>query len=628
MRKYILQGIFTLFILLPLGSCKKYLDVVPDNVATIDNAFTMRSQAEKFLFTCFSYMPRDGSLNDDPAFTGGDEMWQIATRVNYFDMARGLQNKVSPLGDRWPVLYRGIRDCNIFLENIGKVPDLEDTERARWIAEVKFLKAYYHFYLLRMYGPIPLVKENLPIDADINAVKVVRAPVDECFAYIVQLLNEAKDGLPAVISNPGREMGRITQPIALSFKAQVLVTAASPLFNGNTDQSTLKNPDGTPLFNASYSKVKWDSAAVACRQAIELCHQVGIKLYTFTPDAAVPNLSPALKTQMNIRNSVAQKWNAEIIWANTQSNASSLQSLVSTWWDPALVDGTTVRGELSPPLKIAEMFYTKNGVPINEDKTWNYSDRYGLRTAGVDDRYLIRQNYTTANLHFDREPRFYANLGFDGGVYYGQGRYDDANPSNLFYLEAKFKQRNGFGKPDFLTVTGYYIKKLVHYQNVIGNGLDYTVNSYPWPILRLADLYLLYAEALNESEGPVADVYTYTNLVRARAGLNTVEASWTASSTNPNKYQSKDGMRAIIQQERLIELSFEAKRFWDLRRWKTAEDVVNIPIKGWDIAQEQASAYYRPTVIFNQTFGTKDYFWPINESYIVTNRSLVQNLGW
>jgi hypothetical protein len=163
-------------------------------------------------------------------------------------MAKGFQSKVGPLGDRFQPMYQGIRDCNIFLENIGKVPDMQETEKNRWIAEVKFLKAYYHFNLVRMYGPIPVIKNNLPISADVNQVKVSRDPVDSCFHYIAQLLNEAAPGLPLVILSPTTEAGRITRPIALSLRAKVLVTAASPLFNGNTDQSSLKNHDGTPLF--------------------------------------------------------------------------------------------------------------------------------------------------------------------------------------------------------------------------------------------------------------------------------------------------------------------------------------------------------------------------------------------
>jgi hypothetical protein len=629
MKKNIARIAVILVVLFAVSSCKKYLDVVPDNVATIDNAFTMRSQAQKYLFTCFSYMPMEGDLADDPGILGADEIWAVPTKGAYFGIAKGIQNKVSPLGDRWVNLYRGLRDCNIFLENIGRVPDMDPTEKERWIAEVKFLKAYYHYYLVRMYGPIPLIKENLPIDADAEAVKVKRDPVDSCFNYIVQLLNESLAAVPAIVTDPASEAGRITQPIVLSLKAKVLVTAASPLFNGNVDQAGLKNPDGTPLFNQTYSKVKWDSAVVACKAAVDLCHQVGIQLYQFVPSLSQGDLSATIKTQMSIRNSFAEKWNSEIIWANTQTitATTAIQRQAATWWDPALQDGTTVRGDFSPPLKIAEMFYSKNGVPINEDVTYNYNGRYGLRIAGEADKLLIKRDYITANLHFDREQRFYADLGFDGGIWYGQGKYDDTQ--DLFYLMAKYKERNGFGKVNFSTVTGYYVKKYVHYQNVIGAGTAYSVTTYPWPLIRLADLYLLYSEALNEAgTQPGAETYQYINLVRQRAGLNSVESSWNTYSSNPTKYTTKEGMREIIHQERLIELAFESQRFWDLRRWKEATRKMNAPILSWDLVQTAPADYYRPVVVFNQTFGSKDYFWPIRDSYIVANRNLVQNIGW
>src|SRR5690606_27119358 len=152
--------------------CDNYLDIVPDNVATLDNAFTVRTQAEKFLHTCYSYMPRNGDLGSDPAMLGGDEIWRISERGGaMFNIARGLMNVVSPYGDNWQLMYRALRDCNIFLENIEKVTDMEAPERARWASEVKFLKAYYHFCLVRMYGPVPLVEKNLPISADPEEVK-------------------------------------------------------------------------------------------------------------------------------------------------------------------------------------------------------------------------------------------------------------------------------------------------------------------------------------------------------------------------------------------------------------------------------------------------------------------------
>ena len=614
----------TLFML--ATSCN-YLDVIPDNVPTIDNAFSMRYEAEKYLFTCYSYMPKDGNISADPAMEGGDEIWRINSRGGgMFNIARGYQNANTPYGDTWVQMYQGIRDCNIFLENIGRVVDIPEVEKKQWIAEVKFLKAYYHFYLVRMYGPIPLVKENLPIDASVEKVKVVRDPVDDCFHYIVELVDEATEDLPFTTENMQDESGRINQLIALAFKAKVLVYAASPLFNGNTDQTTLKNSDGTPLFNATYSKEKWDVAAVACRKAIEACEEAALTLYEHASNFQQYGLTDTIQTQLSIRNSVCERWNSEIIWANTQSY-SGVQALALPLLDVRYPENFLPRGELSPPLKIVEMFYSENGVPIDEDKTWDYGNRYDLRTAGRGDRLHVREGYTTVNLHFNREPRFYASLGFDGGIWYGQGKYDDKKDLELFYPQTKMGQMNARGS-DRSTVTGYFIKKLIHFENVVSQGTNYTVNNYPWPMIRLGDLYLLYAEALNESEGPGQEVYQYLNLVRQRAGLPTVEEAWSNYSNNPQKYTPQNGLRDLIHRERIIELVFEGQRFWDLRRWKESAKVLNTPIKGWNAFEESPVAYYVPVTLFSQKFGLKDYFWPIRDSYIISNRNLVQNIGW
>lgn len=623
--------ILTLTVLAHLGvlsSCKQYLDVVPDNVATLDNAFANRHEAEKYLFTCYSYLPRNGDLGDDPGMVGGDELWRFSTDGGYFNLVKGLQNVVSPYGDRWSTYFRAVHDCNIFLANIGRVADMGQTERDRWVAEVKFLKAYYHFTLIKMYGPVPLLKENVPTDVSAEEAQVSRDPVDSCFHYVVQLIDEAKEKLPATIVDPAKEMGRITRPAALAMKAKILVTAASPLFNGNTDQGQLINPDGTVLFNLEYSEAKWEAAARACKEAIDACEAAGMELYEYLPAFNQYDLTDTIMTQLSIRNSITERWNSEIIWGNTMSWTSGLQALVTPRMDPANLDITAIHGLLSPPLHIAEMFYTDKGVPISEDKTWDYDGRYDLQVAGEGDKLYIRNGYTTASLNFDREPRFYATMGFDGGVWYGQGRYDDKQDVDLFYLEAKYRQRNGFGKPGFESITGYFLKKLVHYQNVIGTGNNYSVNDYPFPIMRLADLYLLYAEALNEWQGPGPEVNEYVDLVRGRAGLEPVTSAWSNYSTNSGKPESQTGMREIIRRERMIELAFEGQRFWDIRRWKTAADMLNSPVRSWDLQQINARDYYRPTVVFNPSFGQKDYFWPIREQDIDNNRGLVQNLGW
>ena len=130
-----------------LPGCKKYLDIVPDNIETIESAFTMRSRAEDYLFTVYSYLPNEGSLHSNPAISSGDEFWfpQVASIAGW-EPAKNNQNVVNPFLNYWDglqgakPLFEGIRTCNIFLENIAKVPDLDEVERNRWIAEVKFLK--------------------------------------------------------------------------------------------------------------------------------------------------------------------------------------------------------------------------------------------------------------------------------------------------------------------------------------------------------------------------------------------------------------------------------------------------------------------------------------------------------
>ncbi|HMI04085.1 MAG TPA: RagB/SusD family nutrient uptake outer membrane protein [Pedobacter sp.] len=617
------------------SSCKKYLDIVPDNIPTIENAFTMRTSAERFLFTCYAYMPQQSSLTANPAFTSGDEFWlHNDYTTTGWSIARGLQNVVDPFLNYWQGsqggrdLYQGIRDCNIFLENVGTVPDLESYERDRWIAEAKFLKAYYHFWLIRMYGPVPLKKENLPVSAGIEDVKVRRDKVDDCFNYVVQLLDEAAVPglLPDRIDNEAAELGRITRPVALALKAYALVTAASPLFNGNTDYTGFTDNQGTSLFNTTFDPAKWERAALACREAIELSEFNGNKLYYYTQSGQQYNVSDTIRIQMNIRNSVTEKWNNEIIWGNPNSTASTIQvQATARGLDPAKRANSGVNGNLAVPIKITDIFYSDRGVPITEDPEWDYAGRFNLKTAIEDDRFNIRQGYTTASLNFNREPRYYADLGFDGSIWYGQGKFDD---NDTWYISAKKGQSASTIASNSHNVTGIWPKKLVYYTNVIGDGNTYTRINYPWPVIRLADLYLLYSEALNESAGPGPGVYKWIDLVRQRAGLKGVVMSWQTASVNPGKPSTKEGLREIIRQERLIELAFEGQRYWDLRRWKTATTELNKPITGWDIAQQTTDAYYREKQIFKQVFTSRDYLWPVRETEILANKNTVQNPGW
>lgn len=633
--KFNKQTIIILLILAsPALSCKKYLDVVPDNIATIEYAFRMRTTAKKYLYTCYSYIPNQADISSGFMFTG-DDMWypSYPNGSAPWEIARGSQNINSPYLDYWngaganKPMWRGLRECNIFLENVELVPDLDSIEKEQWIAEVKFLKAYYHFFLMTLYGPIPVIRNNLSIAAGVDDVKVTRRPVDEVVDYIVELLDEASEGLPNAVQDPMAENGRITLPIAKALKAKVLVYAASPLFNGNPDYSGFINKDGTQLFSQTSSPEKWQKAANACKEAIDLCESLGYELYKFTLTNQTLAISEETKIQMNVRNSFTERWNSEVIWADPNSYTATIQNQSTPRYDLSVFGNSIIRGNWGVPLKVVSQFYTKNGLPINEDKTWSYSSRFNLRTATVADKYCIKPDYVTAAFNFDREPRFYATFGFDGGIWYGQGKYDD---NDTYVLQCKVGQPAGKTNPTGFAASGYYPKKYVYYTNIASTTANTnTITDYPWVLMRLSDLYLLYAEAINEAEGPAnGEAYKYLNLIRERAGIPTVEDAWTNFSTNPSKFTSKEGLRDIIHRERYIELALEGHRRWDVRRWKEAPVELTKPITGWDVDQETSAAYYREKVIFRPTFTLKDYFWPIREYDLIINKNLVQNPGW
>ncbi|MGK6352579.1 RagB/SusD family nutrient uptake outer membrane protein [Parapedobacter sp. DT-150] len=636
-----------------LNACQDYLDIIPDNVPTIDYAFHLRSSAERYLFTCYSYLPENGHASTNPGFNAADEVWYMYP-VNWVDetvlnVAKGLQNIQNPLVNYWnggnqgKPYFQAIRDCNTFLENIDQVVDLEEYEKERWIAEVKFLKAYYHFFLVRMYGPIPLIKANLPLEASSDDVKIYREPLDACFDYIVQLLDEAivNENLPDNITGlENTELGRITRSIALAVKAKVLVTAASPLFNGgNPGFFSLKDNQGRELFSTTADPQKWVRAAEACREAVEFCEAQGFGLHQFGGSFSY-TINDTIKTQLDIRTAFTERENnEELIWAFTNSRLTEVQRYCS----PPIIagdrggDGVAPKGSIAPTLKMVRQYYTDKGLPIAYDKDWAGTSDEELVTAAEDDRYYVKKGQVTVRLHYDREPRFYAAVGFDRGIWFGNAtnNYDvtleDNGNSGLLYIQGRSGElaaRQGVGG---FSITSYQLKKLVDIRTVQTPQIPATnIYAYSWPEFRMADLYLLYAEALNEVGGYSADVSQWINKVRQRAGIPTVEESWDNYSTQPGYYQDKNNMREIIRRERTIELAFEGHRYWDLKRWMTAHvnGNLNAPVYGWDIDQKDPQSFYRPVLLFNQRFAMRDYFSPIKLSELQINTNLVQNPGW
>jgi hypothetical protein len=640
----VIKRMAALCCLMTMVSCN-YLDIIPDNLASIENAYNNRQEAESSLYGVYSGLPYFSRPDYNPALLGGDEVWFIEKGPvvpECWNIARGYQNVNAPLINEWAgfttqtsprsrAVWTHIRDADLFLEMVDLATDAKPAERERWKSEVKFLKAYFHFYLLRMYGPIPTIEKSLPINTASGSM-LYREPVDEVVDFIVSLLDEALPGLPDYIQDVNRELGRATKGWAYAVKAQVLTLAASPLFNGNPDYAGFTDSRRVALFPQEYRPEKWQRAAEALREAIVYLEgETDCRLFDFRRDTNYGDrLNDSTVLAMQVRGVVTEKWNQELIWGASSSGSEMLEPMCHPQFFHAQNTGGLQKC-YAPPLHIVEQFYTKNGVPIEEDLSWEGIDPYGLRKGDAAHRYYIEEDFETLNLHFDREARFYGAITFDGGTYYGNARILRDNNMWVVYMK-NGDPGGGITPEDRYLSTGYQCKKLASYlSSVPDNNSNLTRFDYTLPVIRLADLYLLYAEALNEvKDAPDQEVYEYIDRVRARTGLEGVTDSWQkyAKPEFKQKPATKEGMREIIHRERMNELAFEGVRFWDLRRWKKAKEYMNKPIRGLNIAGRTAEDFYKVRTVFNLRFSDKDYLWPIRQQDLLINNNLVQNPGW
>ena len=643
-----------------LTSCE--LNIVPDNIPTIeDHAFALRKEAEKVLFTCYRYMPSDGSLKNNVALLGaGDfcisDVFRSYLGTSAWYIAQGLQKSDSPYCAQWGHLYEGIAYCNILIENIHTTPDMDDSEKNRWIGEVEFLKAYYHFYLIRMYGPIPIMDRYVPVSSSTEEMHPYRETLDSCFNYVTETLDKviANPDVPAKIENEAEELGRVTVGMAKALKAKVLVTAASPLFNGNMDYEVIADNRGVKIFNPvkteEEKKQKWVKAAEACKEAITYLEDLGFGLYYFDDPTVV--MTESDKLMMNLRGAVTEKWNKEVVWANSQSWVGSgsydnyqIQAMPRDLVPGRNAKNATNRTNLGVSLGLTNSFYTKHGVPIEEDKTWDYANRFEVQAPtpveaepGYENTIMLNYKTGTVKLNLEREHRYYASLGFDGGIWFGQGK---TGLSGLYSVNAR---KGGNVSPipadHSQNLTGIWPKKVVNYKTVMSDAASgFTSVTYPFPVIRMADLYLMYAEALNEmAEGTYTDesgtvvtkdaneIVKYFNQVRYRAGQPGITTADASDYTR---------MKEIVKHEWQIEFAFESRRYWDLRRWKDAYDAYNKPIKGLDVSATSAKRadfytvrVWNTEVYMKRMFSNKMYFWPIDRNVLQKNGKLVQNPGW
>lgn len=637
-----MKKIYLLAIICFLISGCDYLDVEPEKKGTLEEAFADRNSAEKFLYSCYSFMPQSQDFNGEPQNLGASDeaclTSQWATNWHYSKIANiGSQTAGDPIYNYWSSyksptqaarckaydLYGAIRQCYTFIEKIDDVPGVSPTELSRWTAEAKFLVAYYHYCLLRLYGPIVIVEGAIPFDAPEDVYYSKRKPYDECVNWIADRLDESSINLALT-----EELGRPTKVVAKGIKARMLLYAASPLFNGNSEYySEFKNKTGEQLISQQYDKEKWKKALDATEEAINVAHSAGFSLFKYP--ASPSTATPQEKAYLNYRYMIVMlpsEGNKDLIWAYTATDCNSQQMVAARGLSTKST--SLPYGGIAPSFQMVESFLTKNGLPIDKDPAFDYTNRYKpvQRTDGE----------WTAILNENREPRFYANVAYDRALNYELNGRTSVRDYTLYLRMGELNPKTGLTNAndplkDMWTVNGYLCKKLLHPDSNFENNTVTKRKQYAFPLLRLTELYLDYAEAYYEYHGTLSgQALTYMNDIRERAGIPDIETAWAGIA-------GKD-YKEIIRQERTIELMFEGHRFFDARRWKTAHLTFSKVQKRWNcFPSGYTTSSPQPYTDYlkimdsaepTKSFERKHYLYPIDLRDINVNHNLVQNPGW
>jgi hypothetical protein len=616
------------------ASCNKYLDVIPEGKATIADIYRTQLQAQGFLYTLYDQIPDRVHLQNMPDIgAGGDFISGYYGSVRYFSyksMLYGLESSSSTYFGMWSTtsssyptgatkydIWGAIRHCYDFLNNVGKVPDITADNLKHWKGEALFLIAYYHQLMLEYYGPIVLIKKEIPLDAAPEDIYLARSPYDSCVNFIAATYDSAAKYLPVKWGND--ELGRATIAAAMGQKARLLLYAASPLVNGNTDfYAGFKNKDGQNLINQTYDKEKWKRAMDASKAAIDFCEANGYKLYESPGAQGLPD---SLRGKENYHRAFVGEgtgsfWNtSEILFGfGNQGSISYTDKNIAPRIEFTSYSGSGFRGYLFPTWDAVKMYYTKNGLPLDVDPLTKNEDLYSVAPGD-----------STARINRNRGPRFYASVGFDRGPYQLNG-----GTIILRCRRGEMQQNDGNPKDEYQTDNGYYCQKWissVDSYNKTSNTITY--NKYEYPLLRLAELYLNYAEADFEYNGSLSgQSLIYLDKVRHRAGLPNFEDSWALVGGIP----SGDELRKVLHQERSIEFLMEGRRYHDIRRWKIAEQEMTRPQYAWNLAGKTQDDFYQVkpmkeggTRIFESP---KTYWLAIPLDQLNTNYNLVQNPGY
>lgn len=631
--KYILVSIFVASM---IAGCR-YLDKMPDDMKTMDMVWQSRKETEAYLYNVYSQLPYEGaSWEHCPWLGASDEADMVWARYQTASMNLGSWSPTSGYYNKWRSYYQAIRASFRFENNVDRCPELTDDLKTQYKAEVKFLRGYYYWKLLQQYGPVVLIDHEVGFNEDWAGY--TRAPYDQCVEYIVQMLDEAEVDLPWEWDE--QWLGKPTKFVCKAVKAEVLLTAASPQWNGNADYANFVNKDGTALVDTSYKQEKWEAAAAAARAVISAAEdnaQYGVKLYRNNEQNNGSTFSPYI----SIRDLWLAKWNCETIWARTGNDSNNWEKHTMPrpggWSGMAatqrqvdafyMIDGKTI--DDSP-------LYTEEGFATEAHPSWT-ADNIDQMQQGAVWGHRVGEH----NMFANREARFYAAILYNGRPIPQVSRDD----RNAFSSAAN---RDGWGRAELYnsggsgysgnadhSETGYLILK-----NVNPQGNPYRDRFGDWRphiYIRLAGVYLNYIEALNEYDPGHADIEKYWDMLRSRAGVPGIFEAY------PEIAGNKERQREFIIRERQVELCFENDRYFTTRRRWIAHTTDTArsedrrmfgdggPMYGMSVRQGTGFAdenFYQRSVFETRVFQRQFYLFPIPQDEINNNPLMVQNPWW
>lgn len=642
-------------LLLGVTSCD-YLDVIPP--AQPDFEDTMKDEASTlaFLYSAYYYVREYHPFDYEQLENASDEClqpkdWDLWEQLMLFGTLSADWDLY------WFEIYSSIGYVHHFLDQFDKSnpKGVTEEDKAQYRAECAFLEAYYHFRALELFGPCPIIPSK--VDPNIAKEDIPgRSHFDYCVDYIVKKLDEAATVLPA--KRKTNELGRADATICKCLKARVLLYAASPLWNGSFYDDSWKNKNfetpeyGNELVSHQYDPKKWEVALQASLEALQAAEKAGYKLFDIetandiadkeeVPLPFVPGKEENTAENILFKERVRMfqylatahegNRNNEIIWGvSTTGDFYTSEKNISRMPNKIIrqSDGTWHRNSgysgWAPTLNAVSKFYTENGeLPAKDENFYPESEWYTRFYEGTSspectdemDKEDVKNDIIKYNTH--RESRFYAWIAFDGGEY--SPIMQDGSP---LWLNFKNPYTNGYtvGLRNYAG-TGYLTKKFIAPDLIYYPDGTLTGTASRTPFIRLAELYLNLAECYAALD-KVPESLENLNVIRRRAGIKELSSGDLTDMS----------LMEWVRNERFVELYQEGHRYYDVRRWCIAPDVMkpeafyalNGMVEGPSFEEFNQPKQVDQPIKWNN----RQYLVPIKNSEIYSNPQLIQAPGY